>query len=328
MAETTTLTDYLPLLLLAVGMLLLLPAPLLAVHRMSASITALAVVLGAAFIQLVWRADASIESLFLFAGMAQLIAAPLLERTRFLGLVTASLAGSAAILYAVPEMLAPNLPERPALALLPLSMIVAMLVGMIGGMKLPLHPQRHRENGSAVWHSAPQAVMLAGWICVALAMVFLCGPDLLGRTQVASALAAALVALFYAQMGHGQDALQKAGEGLVAGLLISLLVPLAPLPASLLGALAGFFVTRSEAMALALRLDDPHHFLGALLVPSILGLLMPGILDLSLMAAALQWLGASFALALAVSLILWPLTMFLLGMQLPARLVREGVRGR
>lgn len=327
MIETPFIT-YLPLLLLAAGLLLLLPAPLLAAHRMSAAISCLALLMGGLFIQLVWRGDTALVSLFLIPTMALLIAAPLFERTRFLGLIVAALAGSVAVSFGIPQFLAPNLPARPALSLLPIWLIIALVIGMIGGIKLPLHPQRYRADGSAVWHAAPQAAMLAGWICLALAFVFLCGPETLGMSHINAALVAGLFALLHAQRGHGQDALQKAGEGIMAGLLMVLLVPLTPLAASAAGLVAGYFVTRSESIAISLRLDDPHHFLGALLIPSMLGLLMPGIADLAALASAVKWLGGAMALALIVSLILWPLTMFLLGMALPPRLVREGVQPR
>ncbi len=320
------LIHYLPLLPLGAGMLLLLPAPLLAVHRMPAATAALAIIISAALYLLGVKGDASLTSLFLLPCMALLIAAPMLERARFLGLAVAALSGSIALNYGVTGILAPNLPALPALSLLPVSLVAALIVGMIGGLKLPLHPQRIRADGSAVWHNAPQAAMLAGWLCIGLAFALFCGVESLTLSHAIAALAAGLVVLVQAQMGHGQDALQKAGEGLVAGFLMVLLVPLSPLAAMLLGLVAGFFVIRSESIALALRLDDPHHFLGALLLPSLLGLVLPGLFALKLLAPQLQWLGASLALAAGISLILWPLTMFMLGVALPPRLVREGVQ--
>lgn len=319
--------SYIPFLQMAACMLLLLPAPLLAAHRMQAAIAVLAILMAGAFIQLIWRADTSLVSLFLLPGMALLIAAPLLERARFIGVVVASLAGSAAALYAIPELLAPHLPERLPLSLLPLAMVATLVAGMAGGMKLPLHPQRHSDQG-AIWHAAPQAVMLIGWALFAVALVGLCGSEKLSMAHLASALVAGLWALLQTQSEHAQDTLQKTGEGLVAGFLIVLLAPLEPMQASFAGLAAGFFVTRSEAIALSLRLDDPHHFLGALFIPAVLGLLLPGLLDLNLLAAQLQWLGATLLLGLGIAAVIWPCTMALFGVALPPRLVREGPKRR
>lgn len=321
-------TSFYPFLLLTACMLLLLPAPLLAAHRMQAAVTTLALLMAALFLRAVIFENTATVPLFLLPCMAVLVAAPLMERARFYGLLAAALVAAAMIQYAVPEWLAPNLPARPDLALLPLSLIAALLVGMIGGARLPLHPQRHRADGQAVWHEAPQGRMLAGWLCLLAAFVLLCGPETLTRAHLAGSLVGGFVALMHAQAGHGRDAMQKAGEGLMAGFLLVLLAPVAPLAASLLGLFAGFFVARSEAIALALRLEDPHHFIGALLMPSMLGLLLPGLTDLSLLAGQIQWLGGTILLAAAISLILWPLTMLLLGVALPPRLVREGLATR
>ena len=318
----TTFIAYLPILLLVVGMLMLLPAPLLAAHRMLAGSAVLAIALGSALLAVM-----GVGTLFLLPCLAFLIAAPLLERSRFLGLAAAALAGSAAIHYAIP-LLSPYLPASDTVMMMQVALIVALLIGMVGGMKLPLHPQRHRNDGHAVWHAAPQGLILAGWVLVTAAIAGTVGIATMGRAQVIAALVAALAALAHAQLGHGRDSWQKAGEGLLAGVVITLLVPLAPLAAAAAGLLAGFLVTRSEAIALSLRLDDPHHFLGALLLPAMFGLLLPGIAELALLAGQLKWLGAAIALAAVISLILWPLSMFLLGIALPPRLVREGVQPR
>lgn len=318
----------LPCLLLVAGLLMLLPAPLLAVHRTQASIASLWLLLSALLMALVWLpTDTSPLTFALLPFGAALIAAPLLERARFLGLSLTALAGSAALSIAMPAML-PHLPTIAPLALLLVGVVTALLTGMIGGARLPLHPQRHRADGNAIWHAAPQGVMFAGWVALTAGIVLLVGIETLTRTHAIAMLVAAMLALFIAQRGHGQDALQKAGEGLAAGLLASLLVPLSPLGAGVVGLLAGFLVSRSEAIALGLRLDDPHHFLGALLLPSMLGLLLPGFVELALLAEHLKWLGGTLVLAAALSLLVWPLGMFLLGIALPSRLVREGVHPR
>jgi hypothetical protein len=326
----TALFIGLPLLLMAAGFLLLLPAPLLAAHRQPAAICTLAILLGGTFVGIFWLHASPIDLLVcLFAAM--LIAAPLFERARFVGLLLAALSGSAALFTGMGNYLQFNLPSVPPLAMFLLTLVAALAMGLIGGTLLPLHPKRFREDGRMIWHGAPQAMALAGWVCVTLALggtAWLLEPDSIGLPQLGAALVAAFVTLFHAQSAQGEDVLQKAGEGLAAGLLVTLLAPLSPVAAAALGLAAGFIVARSEALAVALRITDTHHFLGALMFPCLIGLLLPGIQDVTLLAPVLQWLGAALLLALMISLILWPAVMLLFGVALPPRLVREGLRRR
>lgn len=317
----------LPLLLLAAAGLLLLPAPLLAEHRTRAGMVALALVLGSLLLHAVMRQDTAFSCFIaLLGGMA--VAAPLLERARFYGLTTAALATGLAI-PSLLVLLAGWMPSTLSLSSLLVALIIAVITGLAGSMKLPLQPRRHAATGAAIWHGAPQGIMLIGWVALALALAgvsYLLDGAAIGLSQVAGSLTAALAALLYSQLQHGEDGWQKAGEGLVAGLLITLLAPFSAPAGAILGLLAGFFVVRSEAIAHAIRVEDAHHFTGALLFPAMLGLIAPGFVQLSLLAAQLQWLGAAIGVALGMSLLLWPLAMFLLGIALPPRLMREGVR--
>lgn len=321
----SALITYLPHVLLAAGLLCLLPAPVLASHRSAATTLVVAIGMGAVLLRLVGVGEAGPLPLFLILLLAMLLVAPLLERGRFTGLLVAAIAGSSAILFAYDHWLSLLLPERPLLTVVPALLIIAVTAGLIGSMKLPLHPLRHRDDGSAVWHDAPPMRIFAGWSLASLGLAIHTAAAL---PQLIAALTAAGLALLVAHSQGGRDALQKSGEGLMAGVLLSLLVTPAPLVALGGGLLAGWFVTRSESIALALRCDDPHHLIGAILAPCLLGLLLPGFADTALLAGQIQWLAAALASAMVLAWVLWPLTMALLGLALPARLVREGVHPR
>ncbi len=313
---------------LAAGLLMLVPASLLSAHRAQAAMLVLALLLGGGFVAIFWLDGALTFGLLLVTLAAVLVAAPLLERGRFLGLLAAGIGGAAAGVYILERLVGWWLPPIASLALLPLVVVMALTVGLLGGMHLPLHPRRVLATGAAVWHPVLQGLALAGW---ALLLAGLAGGAwemnraALGMAQLAAVLAGGFVALLQAHQAGSGDGLQKAGEGMVAGLLISLLVPLTPMAGAALGLVAALCVGRGEALALALRLADPHHFIGALLMPAFIGLLMPGIADMGAMAPAVSWLGAALATGVLVAMLLWPLTMISVGVALPARLVREGV---
>jgi hypothetical protein len=260
-------------------------------------------------------------NLFLAFLSAGLMAAPLLERARYLGLSLAIIAGSVAFIYAIawlPTSLSPSV-------LLLVAAITATLVGMVGGMLMPLHPARHVE-GKALWRLSPQAPMLLGWLALAaaLALAMVSSGAVLDRLHATAMLTSALVAVLFSYAGRGEDLLQQLGEAVMAGLLISLSVSGDAWLGSVLGVAAGCLVTRSEAIALSLRMDDPHHLTGAVLAPALLGLIMPGLFDMAALAQPLTVLGGSLLYAGALALLLWPAAMFLFGLRLPPRMMREG----
>ena len=320
------LTEWLPSLAIAGGLMLLAPSPLLAAHRAQAAVLVMALLLAAGFLQLCWLRGALAYGLPLGLLTSVLIASPLLERGRFFGLLLVGSAGSVMGIYMLERLVGWWMPVLPPVALLPLVLMTALVIGLLGGAHLKLHPRRVRD-GLAVWHAAPQGLMLTGWVLLLAGLAGVAqamDAKAIGMAQIAAVLVGGLASLLTAQASG--DGLQKAGEGMVAGLLISLLAPLTPMAGAALGLLAAFCVARGEALALALRLGDAHHFIGALLLPAALGLLMPGMTDMAQLAPQVAWLGAGLGVALFTALLLWPIAMMGFGVALPARLVREGVR--
>lgn len=320
----SNLIAWIPLLLLAIGFMLVMPSALLAAHRTTASITGLAILLGSILVHIIGDSTPTPAGIFMHMLAAVLIALPLLERARMPGMLIASLVGAYMLLFAIPTWLVPELPGITTPAMMLVIIAASALVGIIGGLTMPLNPRRREADGRIVWHAAPQAPMLMGWAALTIAIMCIVGFGMFTKGHATAMIVAALVALLHSTHRHGEDGLQKAGEAMLAGLLITLLVPLTPIHALFLGLIAGYLVVRSEAMAHTMQIDDPHHVLGAMLLPSILGLLLPGLVGIPLLADAIEWIGATFGIALLISLILWPFTMLLLGIALPAKLVRNG----
>jgi hypothetical protein len=261
-----------------------------------------------------------------YAMLAALLAAlPLLDRARFHGLwIGASLAGIATIeLYNHASLHLPLL-DHPVW--LPAAVLLGSLAGLAGGMKLPLHPLRLSSEAKIRTYPLPQSGVLLGWILLAGAFLNVT-QDMPENfvSPLAGAVSAALATLLLTR--RMANCLQKTGEALAAGALLACLCPV-PMAAAALGLLACCFVLRAEAIAQALRIDDPLHMIGALLLPSLLAMLIPGLFDLPQLARALQWEGAAILIGLAAALILWPLVMAVFGLALPERLLREGTNPR
>jgi hypothetical protein len=312
----------LPLLLTAAA-LLLFPACLAPSSRGRGAVAALAVALLSGFAALVLLQPAPLLCTTLALLGALIATAPLLDRARLPALALAGCAAGLAATCLILHQLPLALPPLVRGAALHLILIAALVVGFAGSMALPPHPSRITAQGALRVIAVHQGIALAGWSLLALCFAGMGAmlDNIAPLPVAASALAAALVALFSAR---AEDGLQKAGEALAAGVLVALLAPLSLEAASALGIVAGFFVSRGEAITAALRIDDAAHLAGALLIPAILGLLAPGFLTLDALAAPLAWLGATLLLGLAIAAIVWPVAMLSAGLALPPRRVREG----
>ena len=322
------LQGWLPTAATASGLMLLVPAALLPTHRAQGALLVLALLLASGFLQLCWLGDALAYGLPLAVPASVLVATSLLERGRFYGLLLVGTAAGALGLYILERLLGWWMPVLSPLALLPLALVMALVTGLLGGMHLSLHPRRVRD-GAALWHLAPQGLVLTGWLLLTGGLAGVAEqmhPGAIGISQLAAMLVGGFMSLLQAQGAGSGDGLQKAGEGMAAGLLISLLAPASPMAGAALGLVAAFCVARGEALALALRLADAHRFTGALLLPAMLGLLVPGLMHAAQLAPQLAWLGAALGSAAMLALLLWPLAMLICGVALPARLVREGVQ--
>ena len=210
--------------------------------------------------------------------------------------------------------------------MLTLSIIAASVTALSGSVLLPAHPARYTLSGQLRGIATAQAMSLIGWALLSAA--FLALSVLLGAapdfTLVALAgIAAALATLLTTS---AEDALAKSGEAFAAAVLITSCATINVAFAVLLGLIAAFCVNRSEAIAASLKLDDPQHFIGALLLPAIAGLLLPGLFATAQLASQIHWLGIALIAGLVLAALLWPLTLLFTGLALPKRRVTQGVR--
>ncbi|PZP83862.1 MAG: hypothetical protein DI582_10155 [Azospirillum brasilense] len=261
---------------------------------------------------------------------AQTCAATLIDRTRRAGLLFGSLMGAWLFVQFGIGSLPSLLPAMPRSGLLLVVLAAASFMGLIGSNALPMHPLRFTASMQPRTQALPQSWIFTGQVLLALccavlgwAMEAAIAP--LAYVNIAtSALVGAMASLWLAQRGRHPTPLIKAGEGLVAGVLVALLCNGAASTALACGVLASLCVTSAERMMHSLRIDDAPHLAGMVLLPAMLGLLVPGLLHGGVLAAQLQWLGASLGMGALAGILLWPLSMLLFGLQANARHVREG----
>ncbi len=308
------------------ALLMLAPAPLAAPTRRRAAATLLMILLlSCLFSLLMIRLQSGTDSLntarivatTLVMLVAALVAAPLLERARVGGLVVASVGVGLLVTPLFLHGLLPALPANSGVALLYALLIVATLTGLGGSMQLPLGTERFTATGARRAVAANHTLLAVGWV----AMAGLCA--LLGWTMLPpdaamrplpvllSGITASVMQLLTTR---ADDALAKAGEGFAAGVVMTLLSPLPLEYAFVAGVVAGFFVMRGVAITTALRVDDAQNLTGALLVPALLGLLLPALAGVGDLGAAIVWIGASCGIGCALALILWPFVKLTIGL--------------
>lgn len=317
---------------LVAGAALLLSHATAETTRSQAMVNALAVCLLAALGMLLLLDGFSALNITLIALAmlaATVVALPLLDRTRFGGITFA--AGTAGIFTVgiTLDIFYTCLPAIARAGVLHAVLITASVLGLAGSMLLPLHPARHTLTHAVRWHPAPRGLLFLGWVVLAFVlagMILLLQPAAFTWPApiLIASLVAALVALIATRRARLTDCLIKTGEATTAGIIIAALVSLDTVEALLSGMLAAFFVLRSESIAQALRIDDPSHIIGAVVLPAAVGLLLPGLFGSPMLAPSLVWLGAALALGLALAVIVWPLAMLLFGFALPKHLLRGG----
>lgn len=321
------LSAALPLLSMAAGLLLVPEAAAPPMRRRAATLV-LGAMIVAALLALLGLSGHSTPIQLRGMGLcmlgAMLIVAPLADRARRFGLVVAGGLGSLLAL-AVPATILLH-PGGGYTTLRPIhtTLLVATFLGIIGSLLVKPSPLRHTADGAIRRLVDSPGRLFAGWAC-AMALLL----DFAAFMQPASGwigavvamLVAGLVALFAADDERG---LQKAGEAAFASLLLSLPAPLSPAVAALIGLIGAGFVLRSEAIAQGLRLDDPLHLIGAVALPGLVGLLVPGVLDARLLAPALTDIFCLLLTTGVAAALLWPITLIFFGLALPQRWRREG----
>lgn len=255
--------------------------------------------------------------------VAQLIAAPLLDRSRLLGLILATLLGTYAVFYTLVNGLPNFLPPLPHAGWLLAALLCAALIGLVGSAALPMHPARQPVDGLPRMQPF-SAWRLIGLILLALGVVILAWamePETLPRAMLLSSVTAALAGVLLAPPPYR---IARAAEGMLAGLLIALMAQ-GDAQGIAAGLAAAVAVARGGAVASSLQLDDPAHVVGAVLCPTLLGLLWPGLMDWTQLAPYLHWVGCTLALGIAIGLVVWPLAKLSFGLEASARSIREGL---
>ncbi|MFZ4542172.1 MAG: hypothetical protein ACOYNL_10335, partial [Rickettsiales bacterium] len=257
--------------------------------RASAAVALLGALLLTTILTLLSQHD-SLLSQFSVAGgsilailliVAGITLAPMLDRARAASLI---IAAPVAAFIMVGAMIHAGITHR---MLLPCLMIAASLAALMGSAFLSPHPLRYTALGQLRPIAVPQALLLVGWVMMGgavLMLIRLLSPE----TTLASPLLSAIVAAFAALLtARAEDGLGKAGEAFLAGILIACISPVSFSVAPCLGLLAALFVNRSEAISCSVQVDDPQHFIGAVLLPAAFGLLMPGLFDMASLATQL-----------------------------------------
>ena len=303
------LLDHAPIFAIAAAMLLL-------AQRSAEGKAALPSMLGTlsltSMMALYWFSHA-VPFALLLAGV---IALPLLDRTRFYGLCLGT--SVATILLLQGRMLAARTMPLTDTASLDAAMLIgACMVGFAASLLLPMHPMRITTEG--IRRVAPHTDNLAlpaGWMLLAAGLAFTALSWMVG-------LLAAFVVLAITRNKAAYNCSEKAGQALVAGLCISMTIDGAVNYEHLaLSAAAAFFVLRSEIITHALRLDDPTPLAGTIFIPCLLTLLIPGLYATQQLAPQLTILGAALIGGGVIALLVWPLTMAVVGLARPKELVR------
>lgn len=254
---------------------------------------------------------------------AQLIAAPLLDRTRFLGVLLGSAGGSFALLYLLIDELPMFLPLLPRTTWLLATMVAASLCGLIGSALLPAHPARAVRAGQLRPRASSHARDL-GLLLFSVAVLLLAWGNEEGALSMACGVSALTAALFPLVFRRDAGRLHRAAEGMLAGTLIGLMLPSSGWEALVGGLVAAVLVERGESIAGALRLDDPARITGVVLLPAMGGMVLPFVPEISTLADALRWLGSTLLAGGVVGLIWFPV-MATVGLAASPRRVREGL---
>lgn len=255
--------------------------------------------------------------------LAQIVAASLLDRARLIGLIGGSVLISFSLLSLIIDEMPMLLPLVPRESWLLCSLLAASLVGLTGSALLPAHPARVMRAGQL---RAPQFsyVRDAGLFVMAISFVLVAAGNAEAELSSSFAITAITAALYPLLVNRGPMRLHRAAEGVLAGCIIAILSDGGHEQAVFYGVIAAVMVERGDHIAGALRLDDPARLVGTVLLPSLIGLLLPFADDLAMFADALRWLGATILAAGVVSLI-WLAVMATVGFAAAPARVREGL---
>lgn len=256
--------------------------------------------------------------------VVQVVAAPLLDRTRLLGLVGGSMLAMLAIMDALIDELPMIMPLLERSTWLLAALIAASLCGLIGSALLPTHPARaaRGEKLPLPLFTYPRSfgVLL---LAITIGSVDWANDEMqIVPTFLVPALTAALYPLL---IRPGANRLHAATEGVLAGTIIALLMPQSGPEGVAYGIIAAVLVERGVLIANALRLDDPARLTGTILLPAIAGLLLPYLNNLSTLSDALEWLGAGLLTGIIVALVVWFGVKLTVGFAAAPKRVREGL---
>lgn len=260
-----------------------------------------------------------------------------LDRSRTIGMVMFALGITAAInFYAYPLIRGVLVPLSPVFLLYALFIMAGcahlVLVSMMkpASRRFTVHGQRrsaYQGSPSAIegWASGltATAILALSWALKQYGEADIAAHIYTGMT---ASVIAASVAMLVALKRRSASPMGMAVLALPAGVLSSALLEApGPIEISLLAALAGAAVTLTRDALISLRIDEPTGSTAAFFVPSMIGALAPGIVDLGQLATQVEWLGALIASGLSIGII-WRIACRLtLGLSLSRRAAEEGL---
>lgn len=303
-------------LLAAGGLALIIPGALAPSERRSGLVLLLGLMMLVALLCLL--STVTLDALTLTYATLALLAgaiaiAPLMDRARAPGLLMVGSLAALALPYALSHL--------QANAALPMMLLAASTIGLAGSQVLAHHRTRMDGFGQLRLQQPQSGLVFIGWVMLAALFALLAPAAPVG--MLIAALVAGLATLITSKT---DDALQKTGEAMAAAVLFTSLTPLTLSAAALLGVLAAFTVSRSEALALRMRVDDPHHLLGSIALPALGALLLPAAADASLLATQASAAGTALMLGLIFAAFVWPCVMLLVGLARPGIPASIGVR--
>lgn len=251
----------------------------------------------------------------LVSGIA---AAPLLDRARSGGLLIGAVLAGVLSLPLLLHALLPNITGATGVLLVYATLTVGALVGLGGSVQLPLSPSRFTLEGHYRARHIHAVMAGMGWLLLTATLALLQWsvlPPLTAFNPLPLLLSAGLAALLVLLRTRAAEALHKAGEALCAGLILAIGAPYSLAQAALLGVCAGIMVLRTEAWNASLRVDDPTHLSGALLLPAFAGILTSVLLGYLPVATGIEWAGICLTVGAVAACLVWPLIKLTLGLR-------------
>lgn len=261
-----------------------------------------------------------------------------IDRARPLGLLLFAIGTTCTLFYIYPalQML---LPAQTVVSALYAVIIVAGSAHLALVANLPPSAARFTHKGERRMQAAPAYTLetAAGIVLTVAFCAVLWRMKAYGGVHTSfhlyssmlAAIAAAVSAACVTFYRRSPAALNIAMLAMPAGLLAIGMLPMAtPLEIGIIAACAGAAVSLTRDGLVGLHIDEPSHSAAALLIPAVLGFIVPGMLDITLLAGQVRWVGALLAAGLLIGSGWRMICQATLGLALSRRAAEEGLDTR